>query len=62
MMPRYQKRVEFHQNLETLNVPHQMQDAAVAMNPKSHLQITLDPPLQIQIHLDLKNRVGRLWA
>lgn len=62
MMPRYQKKVDFLLKLDMLNVLHQMQDAAVVMNPKSLPQVTLEQLLLIQIHLDLRNRVGQLEA
>lgn len=60
MMPRYQKREEFLPNLDTLNAHLQMLDAAVEMNQRSLQQTTVEQLLLIQIHLDLRNRVGQL--
>lgn len=59
MTPRYQKRVDYLLKLDMLNVPDQMQDAAVVMNPKSFPQVTLGQLLLMLIHLDLRNRAGQ---
>lgn len=59
MTPRYQKRVDYLLKLDMLNVPHQMQDAAVVMNPKSFPQVILGLLLLMLIHLDLRNRAGQ---
>lgn len=60
MTPRYQRRVDYLLRLDMLNVPHQMQDAAVVMNPKSFPQVTLEQLLLMLMHSDLRNRAGQL--